>query len=82
MSFQVKNGIDPEESNEGKEKIKIGTIKKNDLERLKQICSQVPPPPKQFNGPKRIDPSRPLYHCQSWTTDAIQRLIDAGVLMT
>ncbi|KAK5947940.1 hypothetical protein OHC33_011045 [Knufia fluminis] len=47
MLFQVKNGVDPEESNEGKEKIKIGTIKKNDLERLKQICSQLPPPSKQ-----------------------------------
>ena len=51
MLFQVKNGVDPEESNEGKEKIKIGTIRNNDLERLKQICSQLPPPSKQFNGP-------------------------------
>ncbi len=54
MSFQVKNGVDPEESNEGKEKIKIGTIRKNDLERLKQICSQLPPPSKQFNGPSGL----------------------------
>lgn len=80
MSFQVKNGVDPEESNEGKEKVKIGTIKTTDLERLKQICSQLPPPPKQYNGPKRIDTSEPLYRCQDWTRDAIQHLIAAEVL--
>ena len=38
MTFQVKDGIDPEEDDEGKEKIKIGTITQNDLERLKQSC--------------------------------------------
>lgn len=81
MTFQVKN-VGPEESNAGKEKTKLGTVKKDEVEKLKQICSELPPPSKQFNGRKRIDPSKDLYRCQEWTKEAIQRLRDAGVLET
>ena len=79
MTFQVKDGIDPEEDHEGKEKIKIGTITQIDLERLKQICSQLPAPSRLFNGPRRIDPDGPLYRCQEWTREAIQYLKTAEV---
>lgn len=80
MSFEVRDGIDPEMSYEGKEKIKIGTIRRSDLERLKHVCSEVPPPPKQCDRARLIDPSKPLYHCQQWTRDAIERSRAAGVL--
>lgn len=80
MTFDVKNAVDPTISLEGKGKRKIGTIKKNDLQRLIQICQNLSPPPKQFNGPKRINPNKPLYRCQDWTAEAIQLLIDDGVL--
>ncbi|KAK5093147.1 hypothetical protein LTR70_004918 [Exophiala xenobiotica] len=80
MSFEVRDGIDPEMSYEGKEKIKIGAINRTDLERLKQTCSEVSTPPKQYDRAKLIDPSKPLYHCQQWTRDAIERSRAAGVL--
>jgi len=82
MSFEVRDGIDPEMSYEGKEKIKVGAINRTGLERLKQICSEVPPPVKQYDRAKLIDPSKPLYHCQQWTRDAIERSRAAGVLRT
>ncbi|KAF2472957.1 uncharacterized protein BDR25DRAFT_12861 [Lindgomyces ingoldianus] len=58
----------------------IGTVTEANFDRIQSIVETLPPPPKQFNGPTRIDPSIPLRRCQEWTADAIQLLRDAGVL--
>lgn len=59
----------------------IGSIKVEDLDRVDSICSANPPPAKQFNGPKRIDPTRPLRRCREWTTETIGTLKDDGILL-
>lgn len=35
---------------------------------------------KQFNGPKRIEPSVPLRRCQEWTDESIRALKNEGAL--
>lgn len=82
MEFEVKDAIDPTTSPESKRKQNIGTIRQNDLQKLIEICQSLAPPPKQFDGPKKIDPDKPLYRCQDWTAEVIQLLMKAGVLQT
>ena len=59
---------------------KIGMVTKANVDRIQSIIEKLPPPSKQFNGSKRIDPKVPLRRCQEWTADAIQLLRDEGVL--
>lgn len=80
MTFEVKSDVDPTVCLDGKAKHKIGKIESCDLERLIQTCQTLPPPAKQYDGPKRINPGIPLYRCQEWTAEAVQLLIDAGVV--
>lgn len=51
------------------------------LESIRTIlCSHVPPPKKQFEGARRLFPQEPIRRCQEWTAEAIQSLVEAGVL--
>jgi hypothetical protein len=61
----------------------LGVVSKaaHDDGKFKDICNAVDPPPKQFNGPKRIDPSVPLWRCGEWVTKAIHKLREEGVLL-
>ncbi|KAF1363113.1 hypothetical protein EJ07DRAFT_163025 [Lizonia empirigonia] len=61
-------------------KSRIGTISEVDFARVQSVIEKILPPPKQFNGPKRISPSEPLRRCQEWTNEAIQALKDEGIL--
>ena len=58
----------------------IGTVTRDNYIHIRSIVNSVPPPKKQFNGPKKINPSEPLRRCQEWTSDAIQALTDRGIL--
>ncbi|KAJ8109830.1 hypothetical protein OPT61_g7170 [Boeremia exigua] len=60
----------------------LGTIAESDFARIQPVVETIPPPPKQFNGPKRIDPSRPLRRCQEWTKDAVEALRAHDILRT
>ncbi|CZR39293.1 uncharacterized protein FPRO_05514 [Fusarium proliferatum ET1] len=59
----------------------IGVIAANDMPRVQAICEANPPPEKQFNGPKRINPRKPLRRCQEWTRETIDTLREQGVLL-
>jgi len=82
MAFDHKRAKSSEESETCLGQEKIGTVTKANFDRIQSIVETLPPPPKQFNGPKRINPSVPLRRCQEWTADAIQLLKDEGVLET
>ena len=58
----------------------LGTVSVANYALIKSVVEKVPAPPKQFNGPRRINPSVPLRRCQEWTADAIQALKDEGIL--
>jgi hypothetical protein len=47
-----------------------------------EICRSIPPPKKQFNGPKRLYPKEPLRRCQEWIDEAVEALISNGILRT
>lgn len=59
---------------------KLGTISPSNLHRIDDICRSNPPPAKQFNGPRRTDPKRPLRRCQEWTAETIRLLQEQRVL--
>lgn len=49
--------------------------------RFRQICDGLQPPPKQFDGPKRLFPGKKLRKCGEWAQDAVERLKEEGVLV-
>ncbi|KAK4152174.1 hypothetical protein C8A00DRAFT_16477 [Chaetomidium leptoderma] len=58
----------------------LGTVDADDVNCVDRICSSVPPPKKQFHGPKRLYPREKLYKCQAWTRDALRAMETQGIL--
>lgn len=49
--------------------------------RLEEVCGRIPAPPKQWDDKlKRINPDKPVRHCQHWVVDAVTALSDSSVL--
>lgn len=82
MKFEQKAGRRPEESASFVEKSLLGSVIIDNYYYIEEICRNIPPPKKQFNGPKRLYPKEPLRRCQEWTNEAIEALISNGVLQT
>ncbi|KAJ8132048.1 hypothetical protein O1611_g1571 [Lasiodiplodia mahajangana] len=80
MTYETKASRAPEDSASYVGMRQIGWVSSSNLGQLDAICRSNPPPEKQFNGPKRIDPRRPLRRCQEWTAESIEMLESAGVL--
>ena len=80
MKYECKPGKKPENSASFSGKTYLGWIDVTHWNQIGDICSRVPPPKKQFKGPKKLFPKEPLRRCQDWTREAIQALTDAGVL--
>ncbi|KAI7544177.1 hypothetical protein KC331_g6965 [Hortaea werneckii] len=58
----------------------LGAVDKADLDQFRQICQSIPPPKKQFEVPKRLNPKEPLRRCQEWTEEAFDALKGQGIL--
>ena len=58
----------------------VGKISASNFAKVEAICKGVAPPAKQYNGPKRMNPSVPLRRCGEWTDEAIRALRDAGIV--
>jgi hypothetical protein len=80
MEYQCNLYERPEDSAAFIEKSYIGTVDEGSICRISQVLENIPPPSKQFNGAKRINPTEPLRRCQEWTNEAIQALKDEGIL--
>lgn len=80
MAYEHECGRKPEESATFIGKSPLGWVDAAHFGRIGEICGSIPPPKKQFNGPKRLYPTEPLRRCQEWTQEAVQVLRDAGVL--
>ncbi|KAF2115202.1 hypothetical protein BDV96DRAFT_575066 [Lophiotrema nucula] len=70
----------PDLSNTFVSKSHLGWVKVEDLSRIDSICRANPAPAKQFNGPRRINPNKPLQRCQEWTSETIGILRVEGIL--
>lgn len=57
-----------------------GWMRHRKLEKAREICSGVPPPAKQFDGPRRLAGRGPLRHCQHWVAEAFDAMRAEGVL--
>ncbi|KAK8855277.1 hypothetical protein PGQ11_011189 [Apiospora arundinis] len=62
-------------------KSQLGLVRVEDFSRVQSICRANPPPAKQFNGPRRINPAQPLRRCQEWTSEIVKSLRAEGVLL-
>lgn len=80
MTHGHKDAKKPEESATYQEKVLIGKVSSANFHRIKLICDSIPPPKKQFEGPRRLYPREPIRRCQEWTKEAIEALYGAGVL--
>jgi hypothetical protein len=80
MEYQCNLYERPEDSVTFIEKSYIGTVDEGSLGRISNVLENIPPPSKQFDGAKRINPTEPLRRCQEWTNEAIQALKDEGIL--
>jgi hypothetical protein len=82
MDYEAKQGRKPEESLTFVCKSSIGWVDAGAIGRINEVCCSIPPPKKQFDGPKRLYPGEPLRRCQEWTHEAVQALRSCGVLQT
>ncbi|KJZ70456.1 hypothetical protein HIM_10158 [Hirsutella minnesotensis 3608] len=82
MRFEHKAARRPEESASFVEKTLLGWVSTDNYGYIGNICKSIPPPKKQFNGPKRLYPKEPLRRCQEWTNEVVQALFSNGVLQT
>ena len=80
MKHNDKPAKKPEESGTYQSKVVIGKVATADFARIKPTCESIPPPKKQFEGPRRLYPNEPLRRCQEWTQEAINALVNAGIL--
>lgn len=81
MRYDQKPAKKPEESiNYADVKTFIGTVRVANYASVDTVCKTIPPPKKQFQGPRRLYPREPLRRCGEWATEAIQALKDEGVL--
>lgn len=81
MEFEAKELIEkPELSQTFVSMSRLGSIEAGDLPRVEAICRSNPPPAKQFDGPKRIDKTKPLRRCQEWTIETVASLRAEGIL--
>jgi hypothetical protein len=83
MKYQEKKSNNPEASLSYAvdTKIKIGTVKTSELDRFRDVCKGIPVPGPQLKlGGKRIDPSIPLLRCIEWTAEAVEALLEDGVV--
>lgn len=80
MRFEDKSAKDPVLSGSYVSHMTIGRVSVANYPHVLDICKNIPPPEKQFNGPRRIDPRKPLRRCQEWTAEAIAALVAARVL--
>lgn len=81
MVHEHKRARQPETSSSfGGLKNLLGIVTLDNYQYMRSTCDNIPPPEKQFNGPKRIYPNIPLRRCQEWTNEAIEALISQGVI--
>ena len=52
-----------------------------DSGRFKQICDEIEPPVKQFNGVKRLFTGKGLRRCGEWAADVVKKLEEDGILV-
>lgn len=85
MQYEDTKSAKPEEDSafvEGTKK-KVGSIKKSDFARLREICQSIPVPGEQLNlNSSRIDTSKPVRRCTQWTAEAVEALLEAGILQS
>ncbi|EPS43661.1 hypothetical protein H072_2355 [Dactylellina haptotyla CBS 200.50] len=58
----------------------LGSVRDVDYPKIMDICEHVPPPKKQFQGPKKLYPKEPLRACQEWVAEVIQIMGEEEVL--
>ncbi|KAF5622219.1 hypothetical protein F52700_10610 [Fusarium sp. NRRL 52700] len=80
--FEHKSAKKPQDSGSYVGHHYLGYISSLDRRFFKQICQSNPPPAKQCNKGKRINPRQPLRQCQEWTAETIAMLKSHGVLVS
>ncbi|KAK3322620.1 hypothetical protein B0H66DRAFT_620322 [Apodospora peruviana] len=83
MVYEEKHSDRPEDNPLFVSKAEIGWIANTSWhQHVSEICRSIPPPAKQFDGPRRLLPShQSLRRCMEWVDEAVEALREAGVLV-
>lgn len=74
MTYETKPTDNPEASATFLKKELLGVVDVGDFGRVDGVCRAVEPPPKQFEGARRIEPGGRLRRCQEWTGEVVEML--------
>lgn len=80
MKYETRPTECPEESITFQGKSFLGWVLTTDLPRINDVCQSNPAPEKQFEGAKRINPTKPLRRCQEWAAETLSALESQGIL--
>ncbi|KAI9374474.1 hypothetical protein BJX61DRAFT_294245 [Aspergillus egyptiacus] len=83
MAFNHRACIKPEDEPVFLTKEKLGVVRVQDYESglFLRVCEEVEVPKKQFDGPRRLFPKEKLRRCQEWADEAVELLVERGVLV-
>lgn len=61
----------------------LGKVRRTDYDNgcFRDVCDNMEPPPKQFDGPKRLFPGKKLRRCGEWAKDVAQKLREENILL-
>lgn len=80
MTYNPKPARPPLDSPSFQGRKPIGWVPASLYQHIHTICSNIPPPPKQYDGPKLLVPKNQLRRCQEWTNEVVNELRVQGVL--
>ncbi|KAK5652948.1 hypothetical protein OQA88_9427 [Cercophora sp. LCS_1] len=81
MKYEARRDCpDPAVSVEIREVHHIGWVRRGTVDEVDRVCQTVAPPEKQFSLARRLNPDRPIRHCQHWVAEVIAALRTEGIL--
>ena len=81
FTFEAKAGQKPEESFLFNEKNPLGTVTVENFPRIWGICSNIPPPIRQYQGSQRLYRDEPIRGSDEWAAEAIEDLFNSRVVI-
>lgn len=81
MKYVHKKAQAPLQSVSFQKRMCVGQVAAADLPKVQQICASIPPPAKQYDGPKLLVPKEKVRRCGEWTKEAVAALKAAKVVV-
>lgn len=81
MNYFHKKAQAPLQSVSFQKRMYVEQVTAANLPKVQQICASIPPPAKQYDGPKLLVPKDQVRRCGEWTKEAVAALKAAKVVV-